>query len=240
MIRKHLRNIALAAALLAAPSVALASTLEMQPVMLKVLAPDAASTINLKNTGTDPINAQVRVFKWTQGGGKDKLAATRDVVASPPAIKLAPGKSTVIRVVRLNKAPIAGEETYRLLIDEVPKPPKAAKVGVGISLRYSVPVFFAAADASADLKWQASVSGGKLRISAANAGTMHVRLADLSISAKGKTINVAPGLAGYVLGNSANAWAVKAGGISAGQTIKIIAKGDNGAVEATVPVVAGN
>lgn len=242
MVTKTLRMLSAVALLCAVAAPALATSLEIMPVMVSVPAPAAASTVTLLNSGTDKINAQVRVFKWTQVGGKDQLAPTHDVVASPPAIRLQAGKKGVIRIVRLSKTPVQGEETYRLLIDEVPKAPKTGKTGVGISVRYSLPVFFAAAGAAPELHWSAGVSGGKLVISAKNTGALHMRLADLQIESAGKVVTVAQGLSGYVLGSSTRTWAIKAGNVSAaaGSTIKILAKGDNGAIEATVKVGAGN
>ena len=56
-------------------------------------------------------------------------------MASPPALKLTAGKENVVRIVRLSKSPVLAEESYRLAVDELPKPPTAANVGVGISLR---------------------------------------------------------------------------------------------------------
>jgi fimbrial chaperone protein len=238
-----MKNIAAAvvAALVSAPVMpAGASSLEMMPVMVNVSAPAATSTITLQNVGADPINAQVRVFKWSQINGKDQLTPTRDVVASPPAVKIGMGKNSVIRIVRLAKTPVAGEETYRLVVDEVPKAPKQGKTGVGISLRYSVPVFFSSNDAVADLHWTATASGGQMRIAASNAGARHVRIADLQYAVGGKLVTVAAGLSGYVLGNGQRSWVVKGSKIAApGSKIEIIAKGDNGPVDATVQVAAG-
>jgi fimbrial chaperone protein len=233
----------LAATALAANSVAsLASSLQVAPVNIEVAAPGAASTVTLNNNGSKAINAQIRVFKWTQVDGKDKLVPTKDVVASPPAVKLGAGKSSVIRVVRRSKTPAAAEESYRLVVDEVPSAPKVAQAGVGFAMRYSVPVFFSVADGAPDLNWTASVSGGQLKIFAENAGGRRVRLADLKIVKGGKSVSVGQGLAGYVLGDSSRFWLVKGAAKLAapGSTIKIIAKGDNGPIEATAKVVAAN
>ena len=94
-----------------------------------MLAPGAASTGHLEQQRQEAINAQIRVFKWTQVGGKDQLVPTKDVVASPPAVKLGAGKSRVIRVVRRSKSAAAAEESYRLVVDEVPKAPKVVSGG---------------------------------------------------------------------------------------------------------------
>jgi fimbrial chaperone protein len=226
----------------AMPAVALASSLQVAPVNIEVPAPGAASTITLKNSGKGSVNAQVRVFKWTQVDGKDQLVPTKEVVASPPAVKLGPGKSSVVRIVRRSKTPASTEESYRLVVDEVPKAPSVAQAGVGFAMRYSVPVFFSAPDQETDLSWTARIAGGQLRIVAENGGGRRIRLADLKVVKGGKSVSVGQGLAGYVLGESSHVWLVKGGAKLAGpgSTIKIIAKSDNGPIEATAKVVAAN
>ena len=75
--------------LLAAPAVSRAGTLQVEPVLIDVTAPGAASTVTLRNEGTAPINVQIRLFRWSQVDGKEKLEPTDEVVASPPAITMA-------------------------------------------------------------------------------------------------------------------------------------------------------
>jgi fimbrial chaperone protein len=241
MMRSWISGLLTATSLVAAPVVASASTLQVTPVTIEVPAPGAVSSVTLANPGTDLVNAQVRVFRWLQVDGKEELVETHDVVASPPAVRLQPGKKSVIRVVRVNKAPTTAEETYRLIVDEVPKPPKAGEAGVGFSVRYSIPVFFTTPGATANLSWEAVISGGVLVLKASNSGGHHVRLAALSIANdKSKTIHVSDGLAGYVLGQSSHLWIVKAKSMRVGSTIRITAQGDDGPIEATARVVAAN
>jgi fimbrial chaperone protein len=233
----------LAAALTAAPAAALAASLQVTPVNIEVPAPGAASKITLSNPGTDNVTAQIRVFRWLQAEGEDRLVATRDVVASPPAVKLAPGKKAVIRIVRLGKTPAAAEETYRLVVDEVPKPPKPGQAGVGFTVRHSIPVFFSKPGADGELTWKAKVTGGKLVLQADNAGGRRVRVASLKVvDGAGATIRFGEGLAGYVLGQSSKFWVMKgaAKSLKPGASITIIAQGDNGPIEATARVVAAN
>jgi fimbrial chaperone protein len=231
-----------AVAISATSAVAYASSLQVTPVNIEVPAPGAASTVTLNNAGNESINAQIRIFKWVQKDGKDELIPTRDVVASPPAVKLVAGKKSVIRIVRTSKAPSAAEEAYRLVIDEVPKPPKPGSAGVGFAVRHSVPVFFSKSGADIELSWKASVVKGQLVLTASNSGGRRVRLASLRVVNAGKTINVGHGLAGYVLGQSSRIWAVKSGAksIAPGGTITILAQGDYGPIEATAKVQASN
>lgn len=242
-MRSWISGLLAATVIAAAPAVASASSLQIMPINIDVPAPGAASTVTLNNPGGDTVNAQIRIFKWVQRNGEDELMPTGDVAVSPPAVKLDPGKKSVIRVVRLGKAPAATEETYRLIVDELPKPVKAGQAGVGFSVRYSIPVFFSKSGEDVDLSWQASVVKGQLILRAENAGGRRVRLASLAVvNGAGKTIRVGEGLAGYVLGQSSKQWTVKGASkaIAAGGTIKITAQGDNGPIEATAKVVAAN
>ena len=112
-------------------------------------------------------------------GGKDDLQSTRKVVASPPMVTLAPKSSQSIRVVRVSKEPVAGEESYRLLVDEIIDPATAPKIGVAVQMRYSVPVFVESAEGKpASVAVTAEMAGNSLRIKAVNSGGMFAQAAD--------------------------------------------------------------
>lgn len=241
-MRSWISGLLAAVAISASSAVASASSLQVSPVNIEVPAPGAASTVTLNNEGGDTINAQIRIFKWIQKNGKDELVPTRDVVASPPAVKLVAGKKSVIRIVRMIKSPAVTEESYRLIVDEVPRPPKVGSAGVGFTVRYSIPVFFSKNGQDSEISWKASMIKGRLVLTASNSGGRRVRLASLRVVSAGKTINVGQGLAGYVLGQSSREWAVKSGAksIAPGGTITILAQGDNGPIEATAKVQASN
>lgn len=234
------RSLALATALVAAPFSSFAATLQVSPISIEVVAPGATTTVTLGNVGEGVINAQVRVFKWTQENGQEKLTPTTDVVASPPALHIKQGENGTVRIVRLSKATITGEETYRLLVDEIPPPPKTGTEAVAFAVRHNIPVFFQAAGLSSKLAWKATTANGALQLSATNSGLRHVRLAQLTVSSNGVSTSFNNGLAGYVLGGGANAWVFKTKAIKAGATLKITALGNDGPVEATAQVQPGN
>src|ERR1051325_2486919 len=115
-MRSMLAKTAIAAFLLGgAYAPATAGSLQVEPVIIDVTAPGAASTITLHNGGQAPIHAQVRVFRWSLVTGEEKLEAPDDVVASPPSATLAPNGKNIVRIVRVAKQPVVGEERYRLL-----------------------------------------------------------------------------------------------------------------------------
>jgi fimbrial chaperone protein len=215
-----------------------AATLQIEPVLIDVAAPGAASTVSLRNEGSAPINVQIRVFRWSQVDGKESLEPTDDVVASPPAVTLAANGSYVARIVRVTKRPVSGEESYRVLIDQLPAPQQKRTSAVNLLVRYSIPVFFAASDRRAPaVAWSVAVSGNKVKVIARNDGDRRLRIASLNIrSAKGKTVSFSKGLVGYVLGKSTVAWTAPAAGFAADGGISISAQGDTGPLEATASI----
>src|SRR5262249_6478166 len=160
------------------------------------------------NHGTDKINVQVRVFRWTQVNGADNLKATEDVVASPPMAQLAPNGTYVVRIVRLAKDPVQAEEAYRLLIDEIPERPGAGQPAINFALRYSIPVFFVATSARPGAaSWSIRQDAGRVSVTATNPGDRHIRIAGLNLrGGDGTSVSFGSGLTGYVLGHSTMTW----------------------------------
>ncbi|MBI2717902.1 MAG: molecular chaperone [Rhizobiales bacterium] len=144
--------------LLAAAGAASAASLQVAPVNIEVPAPGAATTLTLENLGATVVNAQIRIFRWQQTGGRDDLVATTDAVVSPPAVRMVAGQKSVIRIVRTTKQPIAGEEGYRLVVDEIPAALKPGINGVNFNVRYSIPVFFTTAGIAPEISWRAELS----------------------------------------------------------------------------------
>jgi P pilus assembly chaperone PapD len=77
--------------------------------------------LTLRNDEDTEVTVQTRVLRWSQNAGKETLEPTPDVVASPPAVTLAPGADYVVRVVRVSKQPVHGEESYRVIVDQLPR-----------------------------------------------------------------------------------------------------------------------
>src|ERR1700739_1587664 len=140
-MRSMLARTAVAALFLAGASLpAKAGSLQVKPVLIDVTtASAAASTLTLHNAGTAPINAQVRVFRWSQANGQEKLEPTADVAASPPVLTIGANGKNLVRIIRQSKQPVVGEESYRLLIDQLPDLAVQKNGGVKLMGGYSIP-----------------------------------------------------------------------------------------------------
>lgn len=226
---------ALVAACLLFPAPLRAASLQVAPVNIEVQAPGATATLKLRNEGTAPLNAQIRVFRWIQVNGEEKLEPTDDVVASPPMANLAPKADYLVRLVRLSKQPVSAGESYRLLVDELPDPSVRLDRTINVVVRYSIPVFFYAAAATpAKLAWSVDQRRGRLDVSATNLGDRHARIARLTVSDKsGKTLTFGNGLTGYALGRSTMRWAAPPGAGRLSGVVSITAQGDQGPIHAS-------
>jgi fimbrial chaperone protein len=240
-MRSTLATLAAAATLvLGAHASVHAGSLQVAPVIVDVTAPGAASTLTLHNTGSTPINAQIRVFRWSLVNGEEKLEPTDDVVASPPSVTLAPDGKYIARVVRVSKQPVAGEESYRLLVDQLPDLSQQKNGTINLLMRYSIPVFFGAADKkNPTVSWSYAVKGDKVTVMAHNKGDRRLRISALTMrDASGHSISLGAGLAGYALGQSTKTWTVPGHGFAARGPAAISAESDGGPVKAVATIAS--
>lgn len=182
---------------------AMSATLQVAPVMLNLTDSQRAAALYLTNTGSQPIHAQIRVYDWSQSQGKDVLTLTDDIVSSPAVTALKPGQQQLVRIVVLNPTSHPHEQSFRLLVDELPGGHQGGteQNGVHFLLRYSIPLFIASGQAkSHDEATQLTCTLQDARIGCHNRGTAHVRLSNVeALNAQGQVTETLSGLAGYVL-----------------------------------------
>ena len=135
----------------------------------------------LRNQGDAPVVVQATVVKWSQQSGKEILEPTRDLLVAPALTEVPAGESQVIRVALRRPLDAKTESSYRLIIQEVPKPSQSKIGQVLLALKLSLPMFVAPATASAKSKLEIgsirTVSNEKeavIALDLANAGTGHV------------------------------------------------------------------
>lgn len=120
---------------------AFANDFTVSPTSIRVAPGQQVATLTVKSGGPGATFGQVRVMRWIRGTGQGKLTSTRDVVASPPALRMAPNQELTIRLVRTLKTQARAEECYRVLVDQLPGESQQGQV-VKFTVRHSVPVCF--------------------------------------------------------------------------------------------------
>jgi fimbrial chaperone protein len=236
-MRTMLRGIGTIGILLCFAGLSHASSLRVTPTNLDLMAPGSAGVLTLTNEAKRPVNVQIRIFRWTQQGGVEKLEPTNDVVVSPPSTSLAGNKDYAVRVVRVSKKPVAGEESYRVIVDELPDPSRKKAGTVVMLVRYSIPIFFRDRDAAPPkVAWGIARSGGSLTLTAKNTGDTRLRLSEVQLTQKGKVLATRKGLVGYVLGGASMQWPVGTGKAVSAGSAGLKAQTELGALDADVAI----
>lgn len=232
---RWLLRVALASAIAVVPSLAplWASGLQVSPIGLRLAAAAPADALWLTNTGSETLHAQVRVYRWTQAGGKDVLEPSRDLVVSPPMVTIAPGDRQMVRVIRQVAPPANGvEAAYRVIVDELPVG-GTEKPGLKFVLRYSVPVFLSPAGdptvkANLVATWETTAAGPSLTVQ--NSGSGHAQIADVSWTASPPSADSRmPGLVGYALPGTTMSWKLPDGAPPGSGAVKARINGETSA-----------
>jgi len=178
-----------------------AASLRISPLSVTLRASQKAGAISITNPSEADMRVQVRVFRWSQQDGKDVFTPTQAIIASPPAALLHGHETYTIRLLRIAPEVAAREESYRLVIDELPPSlgTEDTDRGVQMLLRATVPVFCVTEEAKPRLEWSVWREGDLLHARASNLGNRHARVSDLAITTSAGRISFGPGLNGYVL-----------------------------------------
>jgi fimbrial chaperone protein len=213
-----------------------ADELRVQPILLEMNEPARTGSLTLHNPQGRQMVVQTRVMRWSQANGKETLEPTTGVVASPPVVTLSAGADYTIRIVRVLKEPVQGEESYRVFVDQLPNIRKSNDNAVNFLIRQSIPVFFRSQQLSRpSVSWSYGYDSGKLVVTGTNNGDERLRIANLRLrDTAGMDINFGNGLVGYVLGHSSMSWLVprppKGFGVSG--SVSVTAQSDKGPVNA--------
>lgn len=215
-----------------------AASLQMYPLTVNFCNGQSAAPVYVKNTGTETIGAQLRLYLWQQKGNKDVLTPTQALISSPPIATIPAGKEQLVRIIAPGPTSAPGnEQSYRLLIDELPGTRKQADDNqVHFLLRYSVPVFFGCASPKTDLSAvQASLNtrNGHQQLVIRNNGSQHLKLSNVTLMSGGKGYVITGGLLGYVLPGSEMAWELPKG-LPAGSSVTAVTN-DNATAQ-TIPL----
>jgi len=194
----------------------MASALSLSPIHIYLSAKKPITTLRIKNISRrQGIVLQLRAFKWGQQHGKNKFARTKDILISPPIIKIDPGTMQIVRIGLRHPVATHKELSYRLIAQEVPPPMKNDFSGLEVVLRESLPIFVEPVLGKkpnvAALQWQARVmKDNKIQLTLHNEGGMHVEVSKLVLAKPGtsKPI-VAQEAFAYVLPNQTHRWLIK-------------------------------
>jgi fimbrial chaperone protein len=213
-----------------------AGALTILPVNIRLQPGQTATALTIINNDDAATSFQIRAFKWTQdGNGQDQLQPTTALLVSPPLGTIPAGATQTVRMV-LSRLPNSYEDTYRILIDQLP-PPGSPNV-VQVVLRFSIPVFASPEiRAAPDIQWQVLEEDGQAFLIATNNGTSHetiwhIKLSDSNAGFYALAANTSP----YILRGSRHYWRIISSPPPIGATLRLTAATDTGNVTELIKV----
>lgn len=196
--------------ILAAAHCAAASSFAIAPVRLELSAGHRIEALTVHNQGDTPVLIQLRAVGWSQQDEKDQFDATQALLTTPPIFEVPARGEQIVRVALRGAVDPARELTYRLFVEEVPRPHASTDSGLDVALRLSLPIFVSPTQTVLpNLAWSSHVQpDGTVRIEADNAGAAHLQVTDfeLALGSGGPTVHV--GQSHYVLSGSRITWNV--------------------------------
>jgi fimbrial chaperone protein len=218
-----------------------AGSFQLSPVRVDLRNGETAAALTVRTEGTEPVVVQTSLLAWTQADGADIYLPTQDALATPPIATIPPGGEQILRVGLRRGADPALERSYRLFVQEVPPPPQPGFQGLRVALRMSVPVFVdPVAKVVRNPEWSATrLPDGRLRVSLANRGNVHLQITDFAL----RTTPDGPPLAGesqlsYVLAGQSRSWVLAVTGATVPPASALLLKAytDAGELSASVKV----
>lgn len=128
---------------------------------------------------------QADLYTWKQkADGEDDLQLTEDLMLSPPIIKLAGKSRQVVRLARLQLPPKDQQQTYRLVVREIPEAiPSKDNLQLQIAIAFSIPVFITPPSSKYTLDCTAErTATDVVKASCANSGTAYAQPIDFTLS----------------------------------------------------------
>lgn len=161
----------------------MAESITITPVTLSLRPGGMSTHFRIINGDAASHIFQIRAYAWKQSDGKDDLKRSEQVIVSPPMGVLPPGAQQVVRL-GLMRPTHGVEQTFRLIVDELPA--RAAAGTLGIALQASLPLFVEPGRVvKPSLEWLVRKRRDEVFLEARNVGARHTRV--LSILTHGKS-----------------------------------------------------
>ncbi|WP_082718683.1 MULTISPECIES: fimbrial biogenesis chaperone [unclassified Sphingobium] len=167
-----------------APS-ANAGALRILPVRIEMAAEKQFCSLTIANDDKAPATVQVRGFGWRKdANGIDLLDPDGGPVVNPSILSIPGGSSRLVRC-SLPARSGSREESYRLIIDELPMATVAPGT-VRTLLRISMPIFRAPSGAAPLLRWSVGKGAdGRRTLILFNQGDRHVQVTAIDMTPAG-------------------------------------------------------
>ena len=212
-----------------------AGSFQVQPVRIELSAARPTVTVQVRNLAADPATIQAQAVAWRADGVEEILTENDELLLNPPIFTVGPGQTQLMRVGLRRPISTTVEGAYRLILEEVPPPPKPGFMGVTTLLKLSVPVFLLPTVPAPNLVWgMRPISPTETQLWVQNNGNAHVQIRSLDISRADRgELEFHHERMAYVLPQGRKEWVIP-GGAFATFGLKVRAQTDIGDLSATI------
>lgn len=162
----------------------------INPMSIDITPAQPIVPVSISNRSDQAFILQTEVMAWQRNGGNDVYTSTRNVIVTPPIVKVAPGSVQTLRVGLLRQPDPAHESMYRLYITQLPtRKPQQQGIALQIVLRIGIPIWVAPTPAVYRVGVNLHPANGVAGMKIVNTGNAHVKiLRVVALSASGKIL----------------------------------------------------
>ena len=164
------------------PQFGVGSSFEVSPIRVTFQPNESSALMTVRNEGNEKLRLQIKVMAWDQSkDGEMVLKPTDDIIFYPTLLTVEPGAQRNLRVGNKSNV-MAKEQTYRIIVEELPSNTKLQGTGVRIVTKMSIPIFIK--PARAEVKNQIeriAVRGSTITFDVKNQGNVHIQPRELRV-----------------------------------------------------------
>lgn len=160
-----------------------AANLGVTPVAIHMGGAVNRTTVNIVNYGAEAVTMQVETIAWIRVNGVDQDGETSDIMVNPAVFTVEPGESQIVRIGLRRPSDKPYEETYRLVLREVPVArTETAGTNVRVLVAMRLPIYVAPVKIIRDEKWTVHTDKkGNLVAKLQNAGNVHYKIGGIKV-----------------------------------------------------------
>lgn len=187
-----------------------ASAFHLAPIRIELTAQRPNSTLQIVNESDATVTVQIHAVDWQAKGSEEVYSESSEILVNPPIATLPPHGTQLVRLAIRRPVHVTTERAWRLVVEEVPSPPKAGVITM--VLKVSIPVFQKpeTGQAAPQLAWNARYANdGSLQLTASNSSNVHVQVKALTLTPLGtETQSISSSMA-YVLPQGTHIWVIR-------------------------------
>jgi len=202
----------------------------VKPVRIELSTRQLRSTMQIQNLGDEPLTIQAHIVAWNAKGTEEILSDNDDILLNPPIFTVPVGHTQFLRLGLRHPPQDLKEGTYRLILEQVPRPPKPDFMGINTVLKISVPIFIKPRLPAPQLAWTlVRTSEQEMRLAVENRGNAHVQIRKFAVTPGGSdTAGFTEDTATYVLPNARKEWTIHSGTLTAAGKLLLVGQSDVG------------